>query len=140
MPSLVTKPNNRQLAFDNDRLGIYADRILDGLYTLSKERLLRGVTAKLRHDVVTGEEISSAFTMSALELVTKDEPDWKFAAARALLTTLYKKQRSTAVTKRIRKSPTVRSTISLPSWSKRASTAKNCSIAIRKSKSMSWAS
>lgn len=29
--------------------------------------------------------------MSALELVTKEEPTWKFAAARALLTTLYKK-------------------------------------------------
>ncbi|WP_110930262.1 ribonucleoside-diphosphate reductase subunit alpha [Paenibacillus bouchesdurhonensis] len=91
MPSFVTKPNNRQLAFDNDRLGIYADRILDGLHTLSKERLLRGVTAKLRSDIVTGEEISNAFTMSSLELVTKDEPDWKFAAARSLLTSLYKK-------------------------------------------------
>lgn len=29
--------------------------------------------------------------MSALELVTKETPEWKFAAARALLTTLYKK-------------------------------------------------
>lgn len=91
MPSLVTKPNNRQLAFDSERLGVYADRILDGLHTLDKERLLRGVNAKLRRDEVTGEEISSAFTMSALELVTKEEPDWKFAAARALLTSLYKK-------------------------------------------------
>ncbi|USB33730.1 ribonucleoside-diphosphate reductase subunit alpha [Paenibacillus sp. YPG26] len=91
MPSFVNKPNNRQLAFDNNRLGIYADRILEGLPTLDKERLLRGVTSKLRRDEVTGEEISNAFTMSALELVTKEEPDWKFAAARALLTTLYKK-------------------------------------------------
>lgn len=91
MPSLVTKPNNRQLAFDSERLGVYADRILDGLHTLDKERLLRGVNTKLRRDEVTGEEISSAFTMSALELVTKEEPDWKFAAARSLLTSLYKK-------------------------------------------------
>ncbi|RUT31649.1 ribonucleoside-diphosphate reductase subunit alpha [Paenibacillus zeisoli] len=91
MPSFVNKPNNRQLAFDNNRLGIYADRILEGLPSLDKERLLRGVISKLRRDEVTGEEISNAFTMSALELVTKEEPDWKFAAARALLTTLYKK-------------------------------------------------
>ncbi|NWL90425.1 MULTISPECIES: ribonucleoside-diphosphate reductase subunit alpha [unclassified Paenibacillus] len=91
MPSFVTKPNNRQLAFDSERLGIYADRILEGLNKIDKERLLRGVQSKLRRDVVTGEEISSAFTMSALELVTKEEPEWKFAAARALLTSLYKK-------------------------------------------------
>ncbi|MFD1177332.1 ribonucleoside-diphosphate reductase subunit alpha [Paenibacillus puldeungensis] len=91
MPTLVTKPNNRQLAFDAERLGVYADRILEGLHTLDKERLLRGVNAKLRRDEVTGEEISNAFTMSALELVTKEEPNWKFAAARSLLTSLYKK-------------------------------------------------
>ncbi|WP_127576076.1 ribonucleoside-diphosphate reductase subunit alpha [Paenibacillus barengoltzii] len=91
MPTLVTKPNNRQLAFDSARLGVYADRILQGLHNVDKERLLRGVNAKLRRDVVTGEEISNAFTMSALELVSKDEPDWKYAAARSLLTSLYKK-------------------------------------------------
>lgn len=111
MPLLVSKPNNRQLAFDNERLGVYADRILDGLHTLDKERLLRGVNAKLRRDEVTGEEISSAFTMSALELVTKEEPDWKYAAARSLLTSLYKKRPSTAATKLTRKSLTGRSTI-----------------------------
>lgn len=91
MPSFVIKPNNRQLAFDPERLNTYADRNLQGLTTLNKERLLRGVNSKLRRDEVTGEEISNAFTMSSLELVTKEEPDWKFAAARSLLTTLYKK-------------------------------------------------
>ncbi|MWV45789.1 ribonucleoside-diphosphate reductase subunit alpha [Paenibacillus sp. HJL G12] len=91
MPQLVTKPNNRQLAFDEIRLSVYADRVLEGLETLDKERLLRGVTSKLRREEVTGDEISNAFTMSALELVTKEEPAWKFAAARSLLTSLYKK-------------------------------------------------
>lgn len=91
MPELVVKPDNRQLAFDQIRLSVYADRILNGLEQLSKETLLRGVQSKLRRSEVSGEEISSAFTMSALELVTKEEPDWKFAAARSLLTTLYKK-------------------------------------------------
>ncbi|MBD8841029.1 MULTISPECIES: ribonucleoside-diphosphate reductase subunit alpha [Paenibacillus] len=91
MPQVVTKPNNRQLAFDEMRISVYADRNLEGLETLDKERLVRGVNSKLRRDEVTGDEISNAFIMSALELVTKEEPDWKFSAARALLTSLYKK-------------------------------------------------
>jgi len=63
------------------------------LSNVDKTQLLRGVSAKInnRQDSVSGDEISAAFTMSALELVTKDEPDWKFVAARALLTQLYKK-------------------------------------------------
>ncbi|WP_017690883.1 ribonucleoside-diphosphate reductase subunit alpha [Paenibacillus sp. PAMC 26794] len=91
MPQVVTKPNNRQLAFDDMRISVYADRILEGLDMLDKERLVRGVNSKLRRDEVTGDEISNAFIMSALELVTKEEPNWKFAAARSLLTSLYKK-------------------------------------------------
>lgn len=91
MPQVVTKPNNRQLAFDDMRISVYADRILEGLDMLDKERLIRGVISKLRRDEVTGDEISNAFMMSALELVTKEEPNWKFAAARSLLTSLYKK-------------------------------------------------
>lgn len=43
MPELVVKPDNRQLAFDEIRLSVYADRILNGLEQLSKETLLRGV-------------------------------------------------------------------------------------------------
>ncbi|MEN1989834.1 MULTISPECIES: ribonucleoside-diphosphate reductase subunit alpha [Paenibacillus] len=91
MPQVVTKPNNRQLAFDDMRISVYADRILQDLEMLDKERLVRGVNSKLRRDEVTGDEISSAFMMSALELVSKEEPNWKFAAARSLLTSLYKK-------------------------------------------------
>ena len=91
MPHFVVKPNNRQLAFDEKRLSIYTNRLLEGLDMLNKDQLIRGVLSKLRRDEVTGEDISNAFTMSALELVTKEEPNWKFAAARSLLTTLYKK-------------------------------------------------
>lgn len=58
---------------------------------VDKTQLLRGDNAKLRAESVSGEEITNAFAMSALELVTKETPEWKFAAARALLTTLYKK-------------------------------------------------
>lgn len=109
MPQVVTKPNNRQLAFDEMRISVYADRILEGLDMLDKERLVRGVTSKLRRDEVTGDEISNAFMMSALELVTKEEPNWKFAAARSLLTSLYKKRQPTADTNPIRTNLTVHS-------------------------------
>lgn len=91
MPQVVNKPNNRQLAFDEIRISVYADRILADLPMLDKEKLVRGVTSKLRRDEVSSEEISNAFSMSALELVTKEEPNWKYAAARSLLTSLYKK-------------------------------------------------
>lgn len=91
MPSTVTKPNNRQLAFDANRIEIYAERNLKGFDELNKTALLRGVNSKLRHETVTAEDISHAFTMSALELITKEEPNWKYVAARSLLTSLYKK-------------------------------------------------
>ncbi|PAD72418.1 ribonucleoside-diphosphate reductase subunit alpha [Paenibacillus campinasensis] len=90
-PQYVTKPNNRRLTFDPARLSTFADRILSGLAGVDKTQLLRGVNAKLRTESVSGEEITQAFAMSALELVTKEAPEWKFAAARALLTSLYKK-------------------------------------------------
>ncbi|WP_339308532.1 ribonucleoside-diphosphate reductase subunit alpha [Paenibacillus sp. FSL R5-0519] len=91
MPQTVTKPNNRTLTFDPARLSTYADRILAGLTGVDKTVLLRGVNAKLRQPSVSGEDVSQAFIMSALELVTKEEPEWKYAAARGLLTSLYKK-------------------------------------------------
>ncbi|MFE6075595.1 ribonucleoside-diphosphate reductase subunit alpha [Paenibacillus sp. NPDC057886] len=90
MPRLVNKPNNRQLAFDENRINTYADRVMSG-FELDKAKLVKGVNSKLRRDEVTAEEISEAFSMTALDLITKEEPDWKFVAARGLLTKLYKK-------------------------------------------------
>ncbi|WP_091011806.1 ribonucleoside-diphosphate reductase subunit alpha [Paenibacillus amylolyticus] len=90
MPRLVNKPNNRQLAFDENRINTYADRVMSG-FDLDKEKLVKGVNSKLRRDEVTAEEISEAFSMTALDLITKEEPNWKFVAARGLLTKLYKK-------------------------------------------------
>ncbi|PZT57332.1 ribonucleoside-diphosphate reductase subunit alpha [Paenibacillus silvae] len=90
MPRLVNKPNNRQLAFDENRINTYADRVMSG-FDLDKSKLIKGVNSKLRRDEVTAEEISEAFSMTALDLITKEEPNWKFVAARGLLTKLYKK-------------------------------------------------
>lgn len=86
----VTKPNNRELEFDDSRLRAYGERILSNLSDVNIDTLIRGVKSKLRHSIVTAEEITQAFIMSSLELVTKEEPEWKYAAARSLLTSLYK--------------------------------------------------
>ena len=134
MPQVVTKPNNRQLEFDENRISIYADRILADLPMLDKEKLVRGVNAKLRREEVSGEEISSAFSMSALELVTKEEPNWKFAAARSLLTSLYKKAANNRRYKAYTDKPYGAFQPLITSMVKKASTAKNCSNAIPKNK------
>ncbi|WDI05069.1 ribonucleoside-diphosphate reductase subunit alpha (plasmid) [Paenibacillus urinalis] len=95
-PLKVTKPNNRELAFDVNRIQAFAERIMADLKDsqgepLNIQRLIRGVLSKLRYKEVTADEITNAFTMSALELISKEEPNWKFAAARSFLTSLYKK-------------------------------------------------
>lgn len=87
--TVVTKPNNRSLVLDQERLEAYADRIVKGL-ALETAPLLKGVRAKIRGNSIKAADITQAFISSALELVSKEDPDWKFAAARAQLTKLYK--------------------------------------------------
>lgn len=110
MPQVVTKPNNRQLAFDEMRISVYADRILEGLDMLDKERLVRGVTSKLRRDEVTGDEISNAFMMSALELVTKKSRTGNLQQRDPCLLPFTKKRQQTADTNPTRTSLMVHST------------------------------
>ncbi|UHA75053.1 ribonucleoside-diphosphate reductase subunit alpha [Paenibacillus sp. 481] len=86
----VLKPNNRSLAFDVERITRYGERIMASYPHLDRERWYRGVLGKLRHSAVQAADITQASIMTALELVTKEEPDWKFVAARSLLTKLYK--------------------------------------------------
>lgn len=134
MPQVVNKPNNRQLAFDEIRISVYADRILADLPMLDKEKLVRGVTSKLRRDEVSSEEISNAFSMSALELVTKEEPNWKYAAARSLLTSLYKKAANNRRYKAYPEEPYGAFYPLITTLVKKASIAKSCSSAIQKNK------
>jgi ribonucleoside-diphosphate reductase alpha chain len=79
------------MAFEPDRIPAYADRVLADLTGVNHERLVRSVMSKLRRETVASEDITQAFIMSALEMVTREEPNWKYAAARALLTSLYKR-------------------------------------------------
>ncbi|WP_374018506.1 ribonucleoside-diphosphate reductase subunit alpha [Paenibacillus thiaminolyticus] len=86
----VHKPNNRSLAFDAERIMRYGERIMGAYPEFERERWHRGVLAKLRHSHVQASDITQACIMTALELVSVEEPQWKFVAARALLTKLYK--------------------------------------------------
>ncbi|MDK8183446.1 ribonucleoside-diphosphate reductase subunit alpha [Paenibacillus sp. UMB4589-SE434] len=86
----VLKPNNRSLAFDTDRMKRYGERIMEDYPHLDRSRWHRSVLAKLRQPSVQASDVTQACIMTALELVTREEPDWKFVAARSLQTKLYK--------------------------------------------------
>lgn len=87
----VHKPNNRSLAFDPNRIWNYGERIMAPYPRLNREKWYRGALTKLRHSTIQAVDITQACIMTALEFVTKEEPEWKFVAARSLLTKLYKK-------------------------------------------------
>ncbi|WP_195574587.1 ribonucleoside-diphosphate reductase subunit alpha [Paenibacillus sp. 1001270B_150601_E10] len=87
---MVLKPKNRSLAFDANRIMKYAARIMEDFPHLNREKWHHGVLAKLRQSTVQAAEITQACIMTSLELITREEPDWKFIAARSLLTKLYK--------------------------------------------------
>lgn len=86
----VHKPNNRSLAFDADRIKRYGERMMAPYPQLDRERWYRSLLSKLRSSSVQAADITQASMMTALEMVTKEEPDWKFVAAHSLLTKLYK--------------------------------------------------
>ncbi|WP_289357003.1 ribonucleoside-diphosphate reductase subunit alpha [Paenibacillus sp. S-12] len=90
MVHTVHKPNNRSLAFDANRIMRYGERMMAPYPQLDRDRWHRGVLSKLRSSSVQASDITQASIMTALELVTKEEPDWKFVAAHSLLTKLYK--------------------------------------------------
>lgn len=86
----VTKPQNRVMEFDPERLTQYVARIMALYPDLDQKRLLRGVQSKLKAETVKSEEITRAIYMTALELISVEEPDWTFVASAAYLTKLYK--------------------------------------------------
>lgn len=86
----VHKPNNRSLTFDAERIKRYGERTMAPYPQLNRERWYRSLLSKLRSSSVQAADITQASMMTALEMVTKEEPDWKFVAAHSLLTKLYK--------------------------------------------------
>lgn len=90
MIQTVLKPNNRSLKFEPERLVAYIDSITVDYPRLNSDTLLDSVYTKLRAEEVDSSDITKAIYQSAVELISKDEPDWVFVAARAYATKLYK--------------------------------------------------
>lgn len=86
----VIKPNNRKLAFDQERLGKFIDRIMDGYPHLDSNYLYRLVINKLKNDELNAGDISRTIYMTAVELISIEEPDWTFVASLAFSNNLYK--------------------------------------------------
>ncbi|MFT9846726.1 ribonucleoside-diphosphate reductase subunit alpha [Aneurinibacillus sp. REN35] len=88
--SIVIKAENRRMQFEIERIERYMERIIGDYPHLRVEDLLSGVQAKLKKDEMRAGDITRALYMSAVELISKEEPDWTYVAARAYLTKLYK--------------------------------------------------
>lgn len=88
--SIVIKSENRRMRFDEERLGRYMARLLDDFPHLRQEQWMAGVQAKVSKEEIQAEDITRALYTSAVELISKEEPDWTYVAARAYLTKLYK--------------------------------------------------
>ncbi|GEN32940.1 ribonucleoside-diphosphate reductase subunit alpha [Aneurinibacillus danicus] len=88
--TVVIKSENRSMRFDEERLTRYADRIMNEFPHLSRDRWLASVKAKIKKEEIRAEEITKAMYMSAVEMISKEEPDWTYVAARSYLTKLYK--------------------------------------------------
>lgn len=90
MAQYVLKPNNRVLQFEPDRLQRYIVGITEEYPRLDSDTLLNAVHTKLKSEEVSASDITQAIYQSAVELISKDEPDWTYVAARAYSTKLYK--------------------------------------------------
>ncbi|GED17035.1 ribonucleoside-diphosphate reductase subunit alpha [Aneurinibacillus migulanus] len=88
--SIVIKSENRRMRLDEERLGRYMARLLDDFPHLRQEQWMAGVQAKVSKEEIQAEDITRALYTSAVELISKEEPDWTYVAARAYLTKLYK--------------------------------------------------
>ncbi|MCI1695108.1 ribonucleoside-diphosphate reductase subunit alpha [Aneurinibacillus aneurinilyticus] len=88
--SIVIKSENRRMRFDEERLERYMGRILHDFPHLRQEQWMAGVQAKVSKEEIQAEDITRALYTSAVELISKEEPDWTYVAARSYLTKLYK--------------------------------------------------
>lgn len=87
----VLKPNNRSMAFNPERLRRYIERITSSYSNADPAKLFDSVMSKIgSRPEIQAEEITRLIYMSAVELITIEEPMWTYVAARAYLTKLYK--------------------------------------------------
>ncbi len=84
----VTKRNGRTEAFEIAKLRKIEDLALQG-FDLSREKLEATIPNFFKDGIKTAD-LLEALTMSALNLASVEEPDWKNAAGRMKLLALYK--------------------------------------------------
>lgn len=87
---IVYKPDNRVLQFDKERLLRSIERLTTGIAGVKPDVLGKYVLAKLAEGELHAEAITRTIYMTALELVSKEEANWTYVAARAYLNGLYK--------------------------------------------------
>lgn len=63
--------------------------ILSDFPQLDADALIRGTFAKGKHKELTDQELAKIVSMSAAELISKEEPEWTYVAARAYIIALY---------------------------------------------------
>jgi ribonucleoside-diphosphate reductase alpha chain len=88
--TVIVKPENRRTEFQPERMIGYVRGIMADFPHLNMDALVSLAMPKLRKEEIPAEEITRILYMSAVELISKDEPDWTYVAARIYLTKLYK--------------------------------------------------
>jgi ribonucleoside-diphosphate reductase alpha chain len=88
--TVIVKPESRKTEFQPERMTDYVRGIMADFPHLNMDALLSLAMPQLRKEEIPAEEITRVLYMSATELISKDEPDWTYVAARIYLTKLYK--------------------------------------------------
>lgn len=91
MTNVVKDNGRRSLPFDEARIIRFIDSILEEFPHLKAEdykaRIVRSIASK---EEFVAEEITNRLILNAQDLISKEEPDWTFVAARIYLKKLYK--------------------------------------------------
>lgn len=89
--TIVKKPNNRALPFDQPRLENFIDGIFVDFGDLDKDGFKKRIIEKItRKEEIEASQITQYMILEALDNVSIEEPDWTYIAARIKLKQLYK--------------------------------------------------
>lgn len=89
--TIVKKPNNRALPFDQPRLENFIDGIFVDFGDLDKDGFKKRIIEKvMRREEIEASQITQYMILEALDNVSIEEPDWTYIAARIKLKQLYK--------------------------------------------------
>ena len=92
MTTIITKnEGKRKLPFDEKRLVNFIDSVTEDYTHLNtggyRDKVVRAIT---QHEEYKASEITNLLTLTALEAISKETPDWTNVAARSYLRSLDK--------------------------------------------------